>query len=453
MMGNTRETLNIFYQNVCGLRTKCIEIHNNILCNDYDIILLTETWLQNDVFDTEICDNRYDIFRVDRDLSKAGKESGGGIMLCIKSRLNASISQKFSFVNIYTEMLCVTIPACYLGTNSKLHIVLVYLPPNYKDIPSQLEEIKMFLTCLIDECPDDTYLLIGDFNLRCLDWRDGHYTLVNNLTLEMQNAATEFIDFLTFFGLKQYNFNLNHLGRCLDLVFCNENSSVDRAPSLITKEDRNHPSFLVCLTDLFVTPLLESLEPRRNFHTCDYPAIIDYLNGIDWDDLFTGKTMDDALEIFYKKINGCLDKLVPFSKRVIRDKYKPWYSAALVKIIREKSKMHKRWKRYGNPRDRDVFIMLRKRQQVVHEQCYRNYIAATENSIDKNPKALWSYIKSKRNGSQYPKQFTYQDQTLTEGSNICNKFNEFFHTMFSQGSNTNSVLVRLAMTNVRILLL
>jgi hypothetical protein len=37
--------LDIFYQNVRGLRTKSIEIFNNVCSYDFKIICLTETWL------------------------------------------------------------------------------------------------------------------------------------------------------------------------------------------------------------------------------------------------------------------------------------------------------------------------------------------------------------------------------------------------------------------------
>lgn len=41
--------LTIYYQNVRGLRTETLELYESILAEDYDIIALTETWLEPDI--------------------------------------------------------------------------------------------------------------------------------------------------------------------------------------------------------------------------------------------------------------------------------------------------------------------------------------------------------------------------------------------------------------------
>lgn len=59
----------IMYQNVCGLRAKL----HNVLSNsflDYDILLLTETWLSSDIVDTELGFTGFTIFRADRNVSE-----------------------------------------------------------------------------------------------------------------------------------------------------------------------------------------------------------------------------------------------------------------------------------------------------------------------------------------------------------------------------------------------
>ncbi|KAI5717180.1 hypothetical protein M8J77_001365 [Diaphorina citri] len=60
-----------------GLNSKTKTFHMNILNQDHEIIALTETWLQDNVFDTELFDDNYQIFRQDRDLTITDKETGG----------------------------------------------------------------------------------------------------------------------------------------------------------------------------------------------------------------------------------------------------------------------------------------------------------------------------------------------------------------------------------------
>uniref|UniRef100_A0A2H1VAL0 SFRICE_006870 n=1 Tax=Spodoptera frugiperda TaxID=7108 RepID=A0A2H1VAL0_SPOFR len=47
--------INIYYQNVRGLRTKTNNLLRNVCVNNYDIIVFTETWLTDDIYDIYLC--------------------------------------------------------------------------------------------------------------------------------------------------------------------------------------------------------------------------------------------------------------------------------------------------------------------------------------------------------------------------------------------------------------
>lgn len=59
--------ISIYYQNVRGLRTKSHEFLSNILDCDYDVVCVTESWLNDGFYSSEYFDSRYDVFRCDRD--------------------------------------------------------------------------------------------------------------------------------------------------------------------------------------------------------------------------------------------------------------------------------------------------------------------------------------------------------------------------------------------------
>lgn len=84
-----RSVLKMYYQNVRGLRTKTKDFHTEIMLNSYDIILLCETWLNNDFYDSEFFDNRYVVFRVDRNKEETGLSTGGGCLIAVKSELSS----------------------------------------------------------------------------------------------------------------------------------------------------------------------------------------------------------------------------------------------------------------------------------------------------------------------------------------------------------------------------
>jgi len=117
-------SLKTFYQNLRGLRTKLNALRCNfILFNSYDIIILTETWLTPDIVNAEIGFVGFHIFRFDRNSNSSSSTRGGGVLIAVKSNLNASLILKNC---IHVEQVFIALT--FLKT--KFLIGAVYLPPN-----------------------------------------------------------------------------------------------------------------------------------------------------------------------------------------------------------------------------------------------------------------------------------------------------------------------------------
>lgn len=81
--------LTLYYQNVRGLRTKLKHLHLATLNENFNFLVLTETWLHMDILDNELLDNRYTIFRTDRNPENSSKSLGGGVLIAIKKPLKS----------------------------------------------------------------------------------------------------------------------------------------------------------------------------------------------------------------------------------------------------------------------------------------------------------------------------------------------------------------------------
>ena len=44
----------MYYQNVRGLRTKTVQFYNDVIINDYEVIIITETWLSEGILSEEL---------------------------------------------------------------------------------------------------------------------------------------------------------------------------------------------------------------------------------------------------------------------------------------------------------------------------------------------------------------------------------------------------------------
>lgn len=114
--------MKFYYQNIRGGNTFSRIIRNNMLLCYYDIIFLVETWFQAGVFSAEIAPNdKFEVFRRDRDLSATGRESGGGIF--IAARKGLKITRRQDLESSEVEMIWLVLQSDY-----PIYICCVYLP-------------------------------------------------------------------------------------------------------------------------------------------------------------------------------------------------------------------------------------------------------------------------------------------------------------------------------------
>ncbi|XP_058813429.1 uncharacterized protein LOC131677318 [Topomyia yanbarensis] len=69
-----KSQLKMYYQNVRGLRTKIDELFVAASDAEHDVIILTETWLNDEINSLQLFGPRYSVYRNDRDPIAAGKK-------------------------------------------------------------------------------------------------------------------------------------------------------------------------------------------------------------------------------------------------------------------------------------------------------------------------------------------------------------------------------------------
>ncbi|CAG9131177.1 unnamed protein product, partial [Plutella xylostella] len=142
---------------------------------------------------------------------------------------------------------------------------------------------------------------------------------------------------------------------------------------------------------------------------------------------------------FYNKIYEIKNNNIP-QRDIKASKYPPWYNQSIIKVINEKMKFHRKFKKYGNLSDKQTFELVRERAKRLEGVCYHNYMAHIESSISSNPRAFWSFIKGKRKGFSFPSCMKHLNVSSTSGHEISNMFSEYFYSTFLQ-SNPGSIQV------------
>jgi hypothetical protein len=436
-------SLNIYYQNVRGLRTKSHNFLNNVLLNNYDLIILTETWLTPDFRDAEYFCNNYDVYRRDRvgagATTTAGARDdvrGGGVLIAVRSGMRVRKRTSWCSSND-AEELWLTLEAytamdhVHESSSSSppyaMHIACGYFPHGN----NHLNSLNLFfdnVSLRMVQYPEDTFLLIGDFNVSYALWS---ITSRSYLSLRANNdpKATLLSDFMCLSNLKQYNSCFNASGRILDLVLSNKDCHVSVCPSPLTSEDVHHKAIVVTFTLPHILYLIPKETFKYIFHAADFESLGKSLASIDWKVLHSMNT-ESAVEHFYLILFKLIEAFVPKRKINVEKKYPVWYSRALIRLIRNKLKIHSRWKKYNNPRDYQQFKLMRTREKKLQVECYNSYIKFSEEKITVSPKYFWTFIKSKYYRNNIPSYITFENRSSMDGEVICNLFNEYFNSVF-----------------------
>lgn len=423
----------MYYQNVRGLRTKTHVFYRNLCCSSYDVIVLSETNLNSSVRSSELFDDRYNVYRRDREqFGFHREEDGGGVLVAVIKKLQ---SKRINNWESMCEDLWILID---LSPSNKLALCAVYLRSPLKK--SHLEHFMANYNA-VSENHSFSKCIIGDINLSCIDWN-----LVYNSSVDYQLTPTaqEFIDFTMLNNLKQCNNVRNQTDRVLDLVLVDGPLfRVSESRCVLSKIDPYHPPLEINVA-LEPGQNLKGNEAikKLNFRKADYDSINDFLGSIDWNQVI-GETGDvnDMLESFYEVVNSAVSRFVPLTKTK-KNNYPPWFNKRLKKMLLEKNKFRRRFAKYRNPLDSVTFELLRKRCDNFAVKCYNLYVKDIENKITENPKYFWSYIKAKRGGtSTYPATMTDGTVETSDGLDICNLFaSQFSSAYLKDGSSISYIL-------------
>lgn len=155
--------MSIYYQNVRGLRTKTSRLRLALSSCDYDIIVLTETWLRPDIGYSELTSD-YSIFRCDRSILSSQFLRGGGVLIAVKNNLQCETVSWSGHEHV--EQVGVRIRL----RGFSLYVVAVYIPP--RSNPDLYAAHSSAIQQIVDTMSGtDIIMSLGDYNLPNLNWQ------------------------------------------------------------------------------------------------------------------------------------------------------------------------------------------------------------------------------------------------------------------------------------------
>lgn len=452
----THNDITIYYQNARGLRTKSHNFLSSVINSNYDLIFISETWLNLDFYSSEYFDSRYNVYRRDRYATGGdaeGRRRGGGVMVAARRELCVTRRDEWCAGPRQEEMWLTIAPRAPASSapprrsssagvrpgSAPIHIACVYFS-HTADHYNSLRRFFDNATILMLNNPDDIFIFIGDFNITYATWNPQSDTNFLTLTTNDNNNAILLSDFMATTGILQFNSHKNLNDRILDLVLTNFSCIVTESQHPLVPEDPHHKALEICLTlsiSNSLPQLKENVTNKPVFRLGDYEQIRCGLSETDWS-CMNPLDCEGAVTFLYTVINNLILKFIPHRRINRNTGYPPWFSRALIKLRRKKLSVHKRWKTYHNPLDENEFKFLRKMEHEMETECYSNFISKAEDNIFKTPTYFWSFMKSKFPVNSIPDHISYLGNTSGDGQTISNFFNEYFNSVFVPVSDNTS---------------
>ena len=281
------------------------------LQNNYEVVAMTETWLNENINSCELFDTRYNVHRHDRTGNSQSNRRGGGVLLAVDKSIPSERVLKYEINTEGCENIWVKLRGCQLSKKT-LYLGLFYIPPSTP--LSAYRAVSESVIKLVSEGKE--ILVVGDFNVPSFYfWYGKHMNEKKDIipnTVITDKRSLELIDLMNIAGLMSYNSVNNHQNKTLDLVLSNIPSlSVIKGRSFTNLADKYHPPIEIEINNVIAhhtrapptsstqefpipsttkihdeSPLRQPFIRSLNYAKANFDALYSGLKNINWEALY-----------------------------------------------------------------------------------------------------------------------------------------------------------------------
>ncbi|XP_053699013.1 uncharacterized protein LOC128745983 [Sabethes cyaneus] len=404
--------LRILYQNVRGLRTKIDYFSLAATECDYDAIVLTETWLDDQFHSAQLFGSFFNVHRCDRNHLNSTKTRGGGVLVAVSTRLISYVDP--TPVSDKIEQLWVIIKT----PTRKISIGVMYLPPDRRTDANAIEDhVNSIGSVMSSLQPNDLSLLFGDYNQPGLQWirLNNDATSIDYLHSNITAASSDLLDGFNLHSLSQINHVINSNDRLLDLILTNETlCELFEAVEPLVPLYPNHPALNVTVNQNLPIQFEDtSVEPCLDFRRTDFESLSNVMSRNDWLFLEFNPAVNDA--IFNDAVNNALVHCTP-PRRPLRKP--PWSNPRLRQLKRQRAQTLWKYCRLRNASLKQNFNRASNLYRKYNRYLYKRYTNRMQHNIRSNPRIFWSFVDSKRKEEGLPRDMFLGD---SHGSSMPDK--------------------------------
>lgn len=361
--------LKVSHVNAQSLLCHIDEFRTIFETSDFDIILISESWLKPSVNDNAISIPGYFIYRNDR-LNR----SGGGVCAYIKKQITTSILYfSDNTLNGRPEFLFLD---CILNCTHVL-IAVCYKPPNVS-----YTHLSDFESILLDFMPRYRHVIVmGDFNCDLL----GPATYAQTYLTTMLRSCN-----MTILPLQPTHHTAT-TDTLLDVIAVSDPDNVVKHGQYSTPGLSKH-DLIFFVYNLIIPKSPPKFITYRNFNNIDMNSLLADAHLMPWHQILFENDVDVMVNTFSNLITALYNRHAPLVTKRVTKKPAPWINNFLRGLQKERDIAYRRAKRTKSQDDWSAYKRLRNRtQQQFRNAKVRFYYRSFSSNL--STKSLWSKIK------------------------------------------------------------
>ena len=245
------------------------------------------------------------------------------------------------------------------------------------------------LTKKLGEQNNKHCVLMGDFN-------------VNLLACDDHNDTENFYDILSSFSFQPLILQPTRVtsssSTLIDNIFIDQLGIKSTGGNIVTSISDHFPQF--AFFDLNIRKIDSKDKYARDFNNFNDREFEDEMNSIQWNVILNDKSCDEGVNLLFSETNKVFDCMAPIKKvkkKKQKNTDKPWITQGLLKSIRSKNKIHKKFlSETDAPRKKILHDKFKTKRNILvniirksEKMYYKTYFDENRTNIKKT----WEGIK------------------------------------------------------------
>lgn len=334
-----------------------------------------------------------------------------------------------------------------------MFICVFYIPPthtNNSEIISQHCDSLSWISSQMK--PNDSILIIGDFNLPCLRWtlNPAGFFIPDAKHSTINSTVSQLLDDYSIANLGQLCGIQNNYGNVLDLCFTSIGMSTScnltQAPSPLLRACRFHQPLLVpieCRVHAFRDT---SSQFFYDYRRGNFQGMNEFLKNVDWNHLLADRDANSAAVAFTEVVLRAINIFIP-KKLHLPACHPAWSNDQLKRLKTQKRAALKKFNKHPTRRWKVQYNSINRKYSRLNNTLFLRYQRRIQHRLKQNPKQFWNHVNSQRKETGLPSVMELDSREASSPIAICELFRSQFSSVFTN-EDLDDITVQQAASNV-----